>query len=109
MPQQNDLEVRRLPKKTVIIISIMTVLMIIGFIFITLTKNMKMEEVLSTLGHKNISDMKVVNRMSVEDKETKIKSTVFKVAFYDKALQKDCVGFIHRSNKGKYSKDIDCK
>ena len=109
MSQQNNIEVRKLPKKTVIVISIMAAICFIGFFFVMTTKSLKMEEVLSTLGHKNISSVKVVNKMSVEDRETKVKSTVFKVAFYDETLKKDCVGFVHRSNSGKYSKDIDCK
>ena len=105
----NQVEVRKLPKKTIIIITFMALIMIIGFLFITMTKSMKMEEVLITLGHKNISDVKVINKMSVEDKETKIKSTVYKVVFYDENLKQECVGFVHRANRGKYSKDIDCK
>lgn len=109
MSQQDNIEIRRLPKKTIIIIVIMATICFLGFLFISFTKSMKMEEVLATLGHKNISDTKVVNKMSVEDKETKIKSTVYKVVFYDNDLKKECVGFIHRGNRGKYSKDIDCK
>jgi len=106
---KHNVEVRRLPKKTVVIITIMSVLTIVGFAFTMITKNLKMEEVLSHLGHKNISNIKVVNRMSVEDKETKIKSTLYKVVFFDETLKKECIGFVHRSNDGKYSKDIDCK
>ncbi len=102
-------QIRKMPKKTIVIISLVAIIAIVGFIFITTTKNMKMKEVLSTLEHKNISDIKVINRLSVEDKETKVKSTVYKVTFKDMDLDKNCIGFIHRSNKGKYSKDIDCK
>lgn len=105
----HNVEVRRLPKKTVVIITLMSIVTIVGFSFVMITKNLKMEEVLSTLGHKNISDIKVVNRISAEDRETKVKSTVYKVTFFDKTLQKECIGFVHRSNDGKYSKDIDCK
>ncbi|MGB0989465.1 hypothetical protein [Halarcobacter sp.] len=105
----HNVEVRRLPKKTVVIIAIMSIATIIGFGFIMMTKNLKMEEVLSSLGHEKISSIKVVNRMSVEDKETKVKSTVYKVTFFDETLNKECIGFVHRSNDGKYSKDIDCK
>lgn len=105
----HNVEIRRLPKKTIVIISIISFITILGFIFVTFTKNLKMEEVLNTLGHKNISDIKVVNKMSVQDEITKVKSTVYKVAFFDETLKKQCVGFVHRSNEGKYSKDIDCK
>ncbi len=109
MNQQNNIEVRKLPKKTVIIIIIMCVICFSGFLFIMFTKNLKMEEVLHSLGHKNITEVKVINKLSVEDKETKIKSTVYKVMFLDKDLNKECIGFVHRSNHGKYSEDIDCK
>lgn len=105
----HNVEIRRLPKKTIVIISIISFITILGFIFVTFTKNLKMEEVLNTLGHKNISDIKVVNKMSVQDEQTRIKSTIYKVAFFDETLKKQCVGFVHRSNEGKYSKDIDCK
>lgn len=103
------IEVRKLPKKTITIIVIMTIIMSIGFLFMTTTKNMKMEEVLGNLGHKNISGIKVINKMSVEDKKTRIPSTVYKVVFTDKDLQKECIGFVHKANRGEYSKDIDCK
>ncbi len=101
--------VRKLPKKTVIIISIMALLCFIGFLFIQETKSMKMEEVLNTLEHENVKNVKVINKMNVEDKETRVKSTVYKIVFDDLDLNKQCVGFIHRSNHGKYSKDLDCK
>ena len=64
---------------------------------------------LETLPYKEISNIKVINRMNVEDRETKVKSTVYKVTFFDETLNKECIGFVHRSNNGKYSKDIDCK
>ena len=101
--------VRKLPKKTVILISIMALLCIVGFVFIQQTKSMKMEEVLKTLDHKNVKNVKVINKMNVEDRETRVKSTVYKVIFDDLDLKKQCVGFIIRGNHGKYSKDLDCK
>lgn len=105
----HSVEVRRLPKKTIVIIAIMSIITIIGFAFVMITKNLKMEEVLNTLGHKKISNIKVVNKMSVEDTNTKVKSTVYKLTFFDEILNKECIGFVHRSNNGKYTKDIDCK
>lgn len=105
----HNTEIRRLPKKTIIIITIMSLITLLGFLFVMYTKNLKIQEVLSTLGHKNISNIKVVNKMSVEDKETKLKSTVYKVVFFDETLNKTCMGFILRNNHGKYTKDIDCR
>lgn len=106
---QEKVEVRKLPKKSIIIIIIMSIIIVAGFMFEVFMQKLKMEEVLANLGHKNISGIKVVNKMNVEDEVTKVRSTVYKVVFYDKDLQKKCIGFINRSNHGKYSKDVDCK
>jgi hypothetical protein len=105
----SEIEVRKLPKKSVAIIIVIALICLAGFVFIQQTKNMKMEEVLATLGHKNIENIKVINKMNVEDKKTKAKSTVYKVVFSDLEQQKECIGFIIRANRGGYSKDLDCK
>ncbi|QKF83139.1 hypothetical protein [Halarcobacter ebronensis] len=106
--KKSEIEVRKLPKKSIITIIIMSVIIVIGFTFEVFTINLKMEEVLADLGHKHISNIKVVNKMRVEDNETRLKSTVYKVTFFDDDLKKECIGFVHRSNHGEYSKDIDC-
>ncbi len=109
MSKNNQIQTRKMPKKTIILIIVMSIIFFIGFSFIQKTKSLKIEEVLHSLGHKNVSDVKVINKLSVENKETRRKSTVYKVVFKDKTLNKECVGFIHRSNNGKYSEDFDCK
>lgn len=104
-----DVKVRKLPKKTLVLITIMALICIVGFVFIQQTKSMKMEEILNSLGHKNVKNVKVINKLNTEDRETKVNSTVFKVVFDDIDLKKECIGFVIRSNRGKYSEDIDCK
>ena len=103
------IEVRKLPKKTVVLISVMSLILVVGFLLVMNSKNLKMEEILHSLGYNAITDVKVINKLSVEDKQTKEKSTVYKVAFTKIPSQQECVGFVHRDNKGTYSKDIDCK
>lgn len=105
----NNNEVRKLPKKTIVIIII---LILAGFaVFMTLKtlKEDKMSEILADLGHKNINKIEVINKLSVEDKETRYKSKVYKVRFFDKDLNKTCVGFIHMGRYNKNSTDLDCK
>ncbi len=104
------IEVRKLPKKTIIIIGIMIILGLITFLGLKELKEKRLEEILhNNLGHKNITDLKVVNKLSVEDKKTKYKSTVYKVKFFDKDTNKTCIGFIHQSRDRKYTEDLDCK
>lgn len=102
-------EIRRLPKKTVIIIGILIASGLAIFMVLKILKEEKMTEVLATLGHTNIKEVKVINRLSVEDKKTRYKSSVYKVMFYDNVLRQTCSGFVHRGKDNKYTKDLDCK
>lgn len=105
----NTHQMRKLPKKTVIVISVMVAVIFSVFYVVKNLKEKKLTEVLSTIGHKNISQLKVINKLEVEDTQTKYKSSVYKVLFYDNDLNQSCIGFIHRDKNESYSKDIDCK
>ncbi len=105
----NTHQVRRLPKKTVVVISIIIVLAFVIFYMIQDLKEKKITEVLATIGHTNITQLKVINKLNVEDKETKYQSNVYKVIFYDKDLQQSCIGFIHQERDNQYTKDLNCE
>jgi hypothetical protein len=102
-------EVRRLPKKTVFIISILMIMGLAIFLLLKDLKELKLEEILATIGHPNIKKLEVINKLSVEDTETRYKSSVFKVTFYDSDLKQTCIGFVHQNRDGSYTKDFDCK
>jgi len=102
-------EVRKLPKKTIIILLFITSLMFGAFFILQTLKTQKMSEILVNLGHQNIQNLKVVNKLSVEDIQTKIKSSVYKVVFYDNDMQKTCMGFVHHEKDNSYTKDFTCK
>lgn len=102
-------EVRKLPRKTIIIIGVISFIAFGIFIGLKILKEQKMSEILATVGHKNVSSLKVVNKLSVEDMQTRMKSSVYKVAFFDNDLQQKCVGFIHLEKNNSYTKDLDCK
>ncbi|HKM18607.1 MAG TPA: hypothetical protein VJY14_00930 [Aliarcobacter sp.] len=102
-------EIRKLPKKTIVIIFILIGLGIFVFIWLETLKNEKFNEVLIDLGHKDIKDLKVVNRMNVEDTITKEKSYVYKLTFFDNTLNKTCIGFVSKQRDRTYTKDFDCK
>jgi hypothetical protein len=102
-------EVRKLPRKTIIIISVLILAGIAVFTILKTLKQDKMTEILSTLGHSNIKKIEVINKLSVEDKETRYKTKVYKIRFYDNDINKTCIGFIHMGRYNKNSKDFDCK
>ncbi|WP_305863474.1 hypothetical protein [Aliarcobacter butzleri] len=102
-------EVRKLPKKTVIIISLIVFIAIVIFLVQKTLKEQRFSEILGTLGHTNITELKIINKLNVEDVQTKLKSNVFKVKFFDKDLNQTCIGFLHKEKDDLYSKDFDCK
>ena len=102
-------EIRKLPKKTVIIIGIIIFIAFAIFLGLKDLKEQKLTEVLSSIGHTNIKDLTVINKLEVEDTQTRYKSNVFKVMFYDNDLNKTCIGFIHKEKNNTYTKDFDCK
>lgn len=105
----SETEVRKLPKKTVITITIIVAIALAMFLVLKDLKEKKMSEILATLGHKNTNNIEVINKLRVEDTKTRYKSTVYKVRFLDSDLNKTCIGFIHIGRHKEYSKDLDCK
>ena len=101
--------VRKLPRKTIIIISVLFLLGLMVFLSLKTLKEQKLTEIIQTLGHTNIKEVKVINKLSVEDKTTRYKSTVYKVMFNDLDLKQTCIGFIHREKNNTYTKDLNCK
>ena len=104
-----ETEVRKLPKKTIISILIIGILGIGIFFLLKGLKEQKLTEMLATIGHNNIKSVEVINKLSVEDTETRYKSSVFKIKFYDNDLKQTCIGFIHINRDKSYTKDFDCK
>lgn len=102
-------EIRKIPNKTKFIMVALALLGIIIFLVITSLKEAKIAEILNNLGHTNISNINVINKLSVEDKQTRKRSTVYKVVFFDNKKNQQCIGFLHHNTDGKYLEDIDCK
>ena len=101
-------EVRKLPKKTKIIIVVLTILCIIGYLLITLSRDAKISEVLNTLGYKDTSSVKVYSVSQVEDEKTKKRSKLYKVSFINTKTNQECFGLINEYN-GNFKKEIECK
>ena len=105
----NTHQVRKLPKKTVVIISVIIVIAFAIFYVIKDLKEKKITEVLANIGHTNIKQLKVINKLEVEDSQTRYKTSVLKVIFYDNDLNQSCIGFIHKDKNQQYTKDFNCK
>lgn len=104
----SEVEVRKIPKRSIIIIVVLIILAIVGYLLITLSRDAKITEVLNSLGYKSISKVTVYSVSQVEDEKTRIRSKLFKVGFNNDETKQECYGFINEHN-GKFKKEIECK
>ena len=102
-------EVRKLPKTTIVSILFIVIVTAIGFYEMKSLKEQKMAEILTAIGHTNTKDIMVINKLEVEDKDTRAKSYIWKIKFFDIDLNQTCVGFVHKEKDKTYKKDFDCK
>ncbi len=106
---EKNIEVRKIPKKHLIAIFIVIFIGIIFYFVSSSLKAKKLQEILTTLGHKNTADVVVFRTHKVEDPEVRKKGTLYSLKFTDLDLQQECRGFVLHDYKKVYSKDIECK
>jgi len=106
---ENNIEVRKISKKTWIWISIIIILGAISFFIVENGKSGKAEKVLNELGYTEISNVKVYSITQVENIDTKIQGYKYFVKFRDNKEDKECKGFILKDFKHNVDKDLDCK
>ena len=102
-------EVRRLPKKTIIIIVGMCLAGILFYILMITSRELKMSEILANNGYPNTSDVNVYNVSKVLDKGTNKNGTLYKIKFIDLNTNQECSGLVFKNSSRKYEKDLDCK
>lgn len=105
----NDIQVRQLNKKTIIIIFILVSLGVVSFFLSKSGKETKASNILYELGYKSISDLKVYGVHKVENKDTRVQGYKHFVTFEDLSNNTKCQGFIFKDFKKKVKKDLTCK
>lgn len=104
-----NIEVRKIPKKHIILILILIVFGLGYYMVSQYLKEKRLQEILATLGHQNIENITIFKRHQVEDPGVKKQGRLYSLKFYDKDLQKECRGFVLQDYKNEFSKDIECK
>lgn len=105
----SEIEVRKLPKKTIIIIVAMCLLGVVFYILMILSRELKMSEILVKIGYTNTKDVTVYNVSKVLDEDTNKNGTLYKIRFNDLNKNQECFGLVFKNSKGKYEQDLDCK
>ncbi len=105
-----NIEVRRLPKKTIYMIVGLIILGVIASFAMSLSQQAKMNGILKTLGFPNVTGITIYNKSPVQDDATKMRGELTKLKFKDLNTGKECFGFVLKNKKtGEYTKDLDCK
>lgn len=106
---ENNIEVRKIGRKTWIWIGVIILLGLATFIIVENGKASKAEKVLKELGYEQISDVKVYSITQVENIDTKVQGHKYFVKFKDLKENKECKGFILKDFKHNVDKDLICK
>jgi len=102
-------EVRKLPKKTIVIIIILSLLGVLWFFAVAFGQSTKATKILHTLGYKNISHVKVYAIHKVLREDTNINGFRYTVSFINLDTNKECKGFLLKDFKQNVAKDLLCK
>ena len=102
-------EVRKLPKKTVIYLTIMGIIGVLTIFIVSSGQSTKVERILSTTEYKNVSDVKVHANHQFLREDTNVKGIKYTVTFFNKDTNEECKGFVLKDFKRNVTTDLMCK
>ncbi len=102
-------EIRKLPKKTIIIIGALVVLGIISFFLASAGKASKASKILAQLGFENVSHVRVYATQEFLREDINVKGMKYTVSFVNNATKEECKGFVLKDYKNNVEKDLLCK
>ena len=102
-------EVRKLPKKTIVIITILAVLGVVWFILVSFGQATKVTKILYQLGYENVSNVKVYANHQFLREDINIKGYKYTISFTDLNNNEECKGFVLKDFKRNVEKDLICK
>jgi hypothetical protein len=103
-----NIQVRQIPKKTIIWFGVMIILAIGIYTVSENTRVHKAQYILDDQGYKNISNLKVYSKQKFEEPDTMIEGFQYFVKFRNNDTNQDCKGFVLRNFKNVMDKDIIC-
>lgn len=103
-----ETEVRRLPKKTVIILITLSILGIIWYILVANGQAQKVTEILHQLGYDKVKDVKVYAHHQFIRDDINVKGFKYTVSFTNLTTNETCKGFVLKDFKKNVEKDLLC-
>lgn len=103
-----EIEVRRLPKKTVYLMIGIVVLGILSFFLVADGQSTKVEKILHKLGYKHVDDIKVYANHQFLREDINVKGYKYTISFTNLDTNEICKGFVLRDFKTNVEKDLLC-
>jgi len=102
-------EIRKIPRKTIIIITVLIILGIIAYMMNEMGKAGKAAYVLNKIGYQNIKNVTVAKIIKFRNEDTGIEGYKYTVRFKTTDTKQDCRGFVWADFKNNILQDIECK
>ena len=102
-------EVRRLPKRTVIFITILGLLGVLWFFLAAFGQETKVTKILRTLGFNSVSNVKVYANHQFLREDINVKGYKYTISFTNLDTNENCKGFVLKDFKRNVTKDLICK
>jgi len=103
-----DTEIRRLPKKTVFIMIVLSILGIIWYFLVANGQATTVTKILHKLGYDKVIDVKVyANHQFIRD-DINVKGYKYTISFTNLKTNETCKGFVLKDFKKNVEKDLIC-
>jgi hypothetical protein len=103
-----ETEVRKLPKKTIVIVVMLGLLGILWFFMVSYGQTSKVTKILDTLDYKNVTDVRVYAKHQFLREDINVKGFKYTISFINKDTNENCKGFVLKDFKRNVEKDITC-
>jgi hypothetical protein len=104
-----EIEVRKIPKKTAIIIGSIIIFGVISFFLASAGKATKATKILKNLGYENITNVRVYASQEFLREDINVKGMKYTVSFTNNKTNEECKGFVLEDYKHNVEKDLLCK
>jgi len=102
-------EVRKLPKKTIIYMTVIAIFGVLWFFMVSYGQTNKVTKILHTLGYKNIENVKVYANHEFLREDINVKGYKYTISFTNLDAKENCKGFVLKDFKKNVTKDLNCE
>ena len=103
-----EVEVRKMPKKTIFITIILITLGIVWYLLVANGQSTKVTKILSKLGYDEVRNVKVYANHQFIREDINVKGYKYTISFLNLKNSEQCKGFVLQDFKRNVDKDLVC-